>query len=51
MKAIVDSVTKRFHSAELTKLTISYLKHVDTDLAIELRKDLQDGFECCYNTC
>ena len=42
MKAVVDSV-KRFHSAELTKLTMSYLKHVDTDLAIELRKDLQDG--------
>ena len=42
MKAIVNSV-KRFHSVELTKLTISYLKHVDTNLAIELRKDLQDG--------
>ena len=41
-KAVVDSV-KRFHSAELTKFTISYLKHVDTDLAIELREDLQDG--------
>ena len=43
MKAIVDSVINRFHSVELTKLTISYLEHVDTDLAIELRKDLQDG--------
>ena len=43
MKAIVDSVINRFHSVELTKLTISYLKHVDTDLAIELREDLQDG--------
>ena len=42
MKAVVNSV-KRFHSAELTKLTISYLKHVDTDLAIELHKDLQDS--------